>query len=137
WETVAGRVPRFAAALRALGLAEGGRVAILALNSDDYLELHYAIVWAGGAMVPINTRLAPAEIGYILGDSAPDILIADQHCLAQLPQPLPAVIRHKIFLGEQPPAGWLAYEQLIRDHAPMPDCERRDGDLAGIFYTGG
>jgi long-chain acyl-CoA synthetase len=136
WETVAGRVPRFAAALRALGLAEGGRVAILALNSDDYLELHYAIVWAGGAMVPINTRLAPAEIDYILRDSTPDIIIADAHGVPLLAQILLASTK-RVFLGDALPAGWLSYEQLIADTAPMPDCELRDGDLAGIFYTGG
>jgi long-chain acyl-CoA synthetase len=136
WDEVAERVPRFAAALRALGLTDGGRVAMLALNSDDYLELHYAIVWAGGAMVPINTRLAPAEIAYILADSAPDILIADAHCLPLL-STMPAPIKTRIFVGGTAPNGWLTYEQLIRDHQPIADHERRDSDLAGIFYTGG
>ena len=135
WREVAERVARFAGALRALGVREETRVAILALNSDDYLELHYAIVWAGGAMVPINTRLAPAEVAYILSDSTPDIVIADEACLPLLAQPSPTTA--KIFLGERAPPGWLAYEQLIRDHAPSADAERRDNDLAGIFYTGG
>jgi long-chain acyl-CoA synthetase len=136
WAEIAERVPRFAAALRALGLGEGGRVAILALNSDDYLELHYAIVWAGGAMVPINTRLAAAEVAYILRDSTPDIVIADEHCVPLLAQTLPAATK-RIFLGDRPPDGWLNYERLILDHPPMADCKRRDSDLAGIFYTGG
>ncbi len=137
WGTITDRVARFAGALRALGLREGGRVAILALNSDDYLELHYAIVWAGGAMVPINTRLAPAEIAYILADSTPAIIVADEHCMTHLAQPLPDTIRVKIILGEQTRPGWGAYEPLLREHAPVPDAERRDDHLAGIFYTGG
>ena len=95
WSALAERVPRFAAALRALGLGEGGRVAILALNSDDYLELHYATVWAGGLMVPINTRLAAAEVSYILRDSTPDIVIADEHCAPLLAQSLPAATKRK------------------------------------------
>ena len=69
WSEVLARVARFAGALRGLGLEPDDRVAILALNSDDYLELHYAVPWAGGALVPINTRLAPAEVRYILADS--------------------------------------------------------------------
>lgn len=39
---------QLAGALRTLGLSEGGRVGvILAVNSDRYLELYYAIPWAG------------------------------------------------------------------------------------------
>ena len=51
WGDIFERVMRFAGALRAIGLSAGDRVAILALNSDDYLELHYAVPWAGGALV--------------------------------------------------------------------------------------
>jgi long-chain acyl-CoA synthetase len=137
WGDVADRVARLAGALRALGLSANGRVAILALNSDDYLELHYAIVWAGGAMVPINTRLSPAEIGYILSDSTPEIIVTDEACLLSLPQAALAAFKGRVFLGTNPPSGWASYEELVRLHTPIPDAGRRDGDLAGIFYTGG
>jgi long-chain acyl-CoA synthetase len=137
WGDVSDRVTRFAGALRALGLSDTGRVAILALNSDDYLELHYAVPWAGGALVPINTRLAPAEVGYILDDATPEIVVCDDACRALLAPDLPP-LKAKIHLGTTAlPAGWLAYERLIAEAAPADDAERRDNDLAGIFYTGG
>jgi long-chain acyl-CoA synthetase len=137
WGEVLDRVRRFAGALRALGLSPGGRVAILSLNCDDYLELHYSVPWAGGALVPINTRLAAAEVRYILDDATPAIVICDDACLPLLASGLPPM-KAKIHLGNSPPPlGWLRYEALIAEAAPADDTERRDNDLAGIFYTGG
>ena len=106
WGKVLERVRRFAGALRAIGLSAGGRVAILALNSDDYLELHYAIPWAGGALVPINTRLAAAEVRYILDDATPEVVICDDACLPPFPEGLPP-IKTRIHLGQaaRPRAG--------------------------------
>ena len=137
WGEVSDRVTRFAGALRALGLSAAGRVAILALNSDDYLELHYAIPWAGGVLVPINTRLAAAEVRYILDDATPEIVVCDDACLPLLASGTPS-LKAKIHLGDDAlPSGWLAYEALIGGAAPVEDAQRRDDDLAGIFYTGG
>ncbi len=137
WGDVLERVRRLAGALRALGLSEGGRVAMLGLNSDDYLELHYAIPWAGGVLVPINTRLAAAEVRYILDDATPEIIVCDNACLSLLEAgtPPPKAMIH--LGGDTPPSGWLAYEVLIAGATPADDAERRDDDLAGIFYTGG
>jgi len=69
WLQTIDRVSRVAGALFALGVRPEDRIAILALNSDRYFELMYAIPWIGAAMVPINTRLAAPEIEYILSDS--------------------------------------------------------------------
>ena len=68
WHQTLDRVARVAGALSALGVHRGDRVAILALNSDRYFELMYAIPWIGAAVVPINTRLAAPEIEYVLAD---------------------------------------------------------------------
>ena len=66
WAETVDRVARVAGGLSELGVQHGDRVAILALNSDRYFELMYAIPWLGAAMVPINTRLATPEVEYIL-----------------------------------------------------------------------
>ena len=65
WQQSVERISRVAGALSALRVQAGDRVAILALNSDRYFELMYAIPWIGAAMVPLNTRLAAPEIEYI------------------------------------------------------------------------
>src|ERR1700735_3105134 len=74
WEEVGVRVPRLAAALRALGIADGAFVAALAFNSDRYVELFFAVPWAGGAFAPLNIRWSVAENAYALTDSTPSVL---------------------------------------------------------------
>src|SRR5262245_19229908 len=69
WTDVIDRVSRAAGMLRQLGLESGDRAAVLSLNNARYFELLFAVPWAGGSVVPLNTRLAPAEIDYILQDS--------------------------------------------------------------------
>ena len=56
WAEFAARVARLAGALRQLGVGDGDRVAMLAWNSDRYLEYYFAVPWAGGIIVPLNPR---------------------------------------------------------------------------------
>ena len=139
WRESADRVSRVAGALSALGVRSGDRVAILALNSDRYLELMYAIPWLGAAMVPINTRLAAPEIEYILNDSGAVALFIDTgmaHHLSALEDRTPA-LREVIWLDDLPgPEGILRYEDLTNYEA-IDDAGARNDDLAGLFYTGG
>src|ERR1700745_2100635 len=89
------------------------RIAILALNSDRYFELMYAIPWIGAAMVHINTRLAAPEIEYILSDSGAVALFIDtamSHHLTALENKTPTV-REVVWLDDTSgPEGLLHYE---------------------------
>ena len=69
------RVNSTAHALSSLGVAKGMRVALLMSNSSEFLEIFFACAKTGIIMVPLNHRLAVPELVYILGDSAPEILI--------------------------------------------------------------
>ncbi len=72
------RVARLAQHLRAaLGVARGARVAVLAQNTTDTLEVQFACFRLGAVFVPLNTRLAVPELEYIVGDAAPVVLIHD------------------------------------------------------------
>jgi long-chain acyl-CoA synthetase len=140
WAQVGERVPRVAAALRALGIADGAFVAALGMNSDRYVELFFAVPWAGGAFAPLNIRWSVAENEYALTDSKSSVLFVDEHFIEQareLKAKLPA-LKALIFMGEGTvPEGMLGYENLVTKHAPMPDANRRGEDLWVIFYTGG
>jgi acyl-CoA synthetase (AMP-forming)/AMP-acid ligase II len=134
------RVARVAGALRSLGVADGERVGILALNSDRYVELLAAVPWANGILNPLNIRWSSAEIGYALTDSGTTILCADDEFTGLLPairegQPQ---LRAVVHLGDGPaPSGTLGYEDLIDTADPVPDARRGDDAVAGLFYTGG
>ncbi len=138
WAEVHDRVGRSAGALRSLGLEAGDRVAVLAMNGDRFFELHFAIPWAGGAMVPINTRLSSGEMRYALEDSGARILFVDDATAQHLPAMAEALGNVTVVsLGDTSYPGALSYEELIASAEPVDDVARNGDDLAGIFYTGG
>lgn len=140
WREVGNRVPRMAAALRHLGIADGKFVAALAMNSDRYIELFFSVPWAGGAFAPLNIRWSVEENAYALTDSKAPVLLVDENFIDQareLKSRLPWV-QTLIYMGEgETPEGMLSYESLVDSHTPMADAGRSGGDLWVIFYTGG
>jgi long-chain acyl-CoA synthetase len=86
WSQFAARVARLASGLRGIGVDGGQRVAFLGLNSDRYMEYFFAVPWAGGVFVPINTRLAPPEVVHWLNDSGAGVLLIDEKFTAMLPK---------------------------------------------------
>ena len=72
------RVRRLAAGLLGAGLEPGDGVAFLSPNTPPLLEAHYGVPAAGGVLVAINTRLAAAEIAYILEHSGARYLFVDR-----------------------------------------------------------
>jgi long-chain acyl-CoA synthetase len=120
------RCRRLAAALTALGIQPGDRVAILAANSHQYLEVYLAVPAAGFVIVPLNTRHAEPELCYAIQDSGARVLITDRD-----PGALRQAVERVISLPDE-------YERLL---AKAPEAELGVGvtedTLAGLFYTGG
>jgi len=139
WGELAGRIARIAGGLRALGLEPGDRVAMLALNSDRYLEFFFATSWAGLVFVPINIRLAPPEVVHWLADSGAKALIVDDTFAKMVPALTPHLpdLNHLIHATDgAPDQGMTAFEALAE--AAAIDASPRCGmDMAGLFYTGG
>ena len=91
WRDFRARARRFASALQAGGLQKGDRIAFLALNSEPLLLAHFGVPLAGGALVPINTRLSPDEIGYIIEQSGSTQVFCSPELRDQLPSTLSGV----------------------------------------------
>ena len=66
-----------AAALDRLGVPVGGRVAIVSHNSARLLTSFFGVSGSGRVLVPVNFRLAPAEVEYIVGHSGAEVLLVD------------------------------------------------------------
>jgi fatty-acyl-CoA synthase len=82
----AARIEQTARALSCeLGVGPGDRVAILSLNRPDYLTLVYACARLGAMLVPLNWRLATAELLFILSDAAVKVLVLEQAFAEILP----------------------------------------------------
>ena len=79
WQTLNLRARALATLLRErYAVAQGDRVAVLALNAPEYLDAFYASALLGAILVPLNWRLTPTELAALLGDSAPKVVLADE-----------------------------------------------------------
>jgi long-chain acyl-CoA synthetase len=139
WREIGDRVPRLAAGLRALGLQPGDRLAVLALNSDNYIELFFAAAWAGLVLVPLNIRWAVPENLYSLKDAGCAALIVDDAFVPQVGELIAGhPVKYVVHMDDSAtPAGMQGYEALLADSQPMRDECGSGDDLCGIYYTGG
>jgi long-chain acyl-CoA synthetase len=149
WREVQDRVARLAGALRAAGLERGDRVAILMLNGHRYLELYYAVPWAGGVVMPLNIRLSPLELLAQVTDGEPSFIVVDDtfvRVTANLGRQM-ASVRAVIHGGDadasaeatthQAAVGTLSYESLVASGPAIEDENISGDDVYGLFYTGG
>lgn len=139
WRELGERVARLAGGLRARGVADGDRVAVLSLNSDRYLELYLAVAWAGAVIVPLNIRWSAPENEDALRDCRAGILFIDKAFAPIGGQLAKAIPELKLIFADdaEPPSGIESYEALVNASEPIADALRAGEDLAGIFYTGG
>src|SRR3546814_3607013 len=72
------RSNRVANALIASGVASGDRVSVLTKNHDAWYPLFFGTARARACLAPINCRLAPGEVAFILGDAAPKLLFVGE-----------------------------------------------------------
>jgi fatty-acyl-CoA synthase len=129
YRELARRGRAFTAGLDALGVGEGERVAIVSHNSARLLELLLAVPSSGRVLVPINFRLSPDEVGYILEHCGARVLLVDP----ELDTTLKGVRfdGHRFGTGEE-------YEQLLAfDAEPRPWAEPDEDATATINYTSG
>jgi long-chain acyl-CoA synthetase len=112
------------------GLSRGDRVAIIAWNTPRYVKLLYAIWHAGLAAVPVNAKLHPAEIAYILEHSGAKLAFVSEDLSADIGAVAPAALRAMIVIGSP------AYGALVEGEA-VAVAEVDDGELAWLFYTSG
>jgi long-chain acyl-CoA synthetase len=128
---LAGRAARLAGALReTCGLAPGDRVAIIARNSPEYLEVLYGIWLAGLAAVPVNAKLHGAELAYILEHSGARVCFVSDGLDADVGAHAPASLERLIQIGGP------EYRSLFAADA-IAAVERGHDDLAWLFYTSG
>jgi len=127
------RCQRLASALQRAGVRLGDRVGFLSLNTHQLLEGYFGVPQAGAMLMPLNIRLAAAELGAILRHSEPRILFHENDyspLLAPLRKALPAM--RTINLDTE-------YEDfLAKGIAQRADIMAYDeNSIAELFYTSG
>lgn len=137
WRDTHLRVEHLAGALEKLGVGKGDRVAGLAFNSDNYLELFYAVWRIGAVMVPLNSRWSVAENTYALNDSGAKILFSSEEYKAIEEQLLSQTDVSTIVRIGDSDGSCMCTEGLIHASESPNHVDVGAGDLAAIFYTGG
>ncbi len=97
---LADRTDRAASVLKSkYGIQRGDRVSYLGLNHPDILSLLLACERLGAIFNPLNSRLAPAEYAFLLGDAEPKVFIVDEH-FTDLADQLPEAEGKSVFLDD-------------------------------------
>lgn len=140
----ADRARRLAGGLRRLGVAPGDRVAFLSMNCHRLIEAYYGVLEAGAVLLPLNIRLAPHELAFILRDAGVKILFVGKEFVdlaGAFRKDVPGVETFVLLEGSSQ-AEWLVpknYEEMLASADPVrSDFMKVDEDsLAELFYTSG
>jgi long-chain acyl-CoA synthetase len=132
------RANRVANALKSLGVLAGDRVALMAYNSLEGLEVAAGLAKLGAIQVPINYRLREREVAYVLNDSGAKAVVASPECV-QIVDLARAQIAHTpaaIAIGDEASMGWFHYETLLEMASEQPPTGG-SGLNSTIGYTSG
>ena len=138
------RACRLGNALLGLGLVKGDRVAVLAYNRLEWLEIYIGLAKAGLVAVPVNFRLVADEVQYIVEHAAARAFIVQDE-LAHIADALRGRISIEagawIHIGDptrRAPTGWTGYEALLaRASDREPPVDVRPEDRWALMYTSG
>jgi acyl-CoA synthetase (AMP-forming)/AMP-acid ligase II len=135
------RACRLANALRGLGVKRGHRVAVLAQNCPEYMEVYAAGELGGWTTVTINYRLAAPEISYIIRDSAPHVLIYEAELEDRLHPEAIKQLQHVLIIrgdGQEQSCRDKSYEAALARAEPKPPLSIVEpDDVAFLVYTSG
>lgn len=135
-------VDRFGNGLLRLGAVQGDRVALLLGNCAETLAAYYALERNGLVAVPMNTRLAPSEVSYILNHSGARVLVVEEAFLdtviAVVDNGDTEITDERIVVlgaAERQMASWDAI--TAHSTAEPVRVPQSPTDLEAIFYTSG
>lgn len=139
WRQLNERVNRLANGLAGLGVEKDTKVAILAFNCHRYIETYYAVAKLGAVSVPLNFRLSPSELTYVINHSDAEALMVGSEFLDVVKGILPELVNIKLrVLLDIQEEGWVDYEDLIgKSSDEEPGVAVDEDDLCQLQYTGG
>ncbi|MBA7656889.1 Long-chain-fatty-acid--CoA ligase [subsurface metagenome] len=132
------RVNRLANALLGIGVEPGDRVAVLADNCSQYVEVYFATSKGGMVVVPINNSLDAEGMTYIVSDSGANTIVFGENYVDTINSLRPGLktVRNYIAIGEAP--GAENYDKLLSSYPDdEPEVAIDEDDTAWLLYTSG
>ena len=133
------RVYCLANGLRDLGLKENDRVAVVAENCFEFLEIYLGVAKAGGIVAPLNFRLLPQDLAQLINYVGAKIIVSGSDYLDMF-RSIRADIKgvEQIIGVEGSAEGAIDYDELVaKSSRDDPGVERKMEDLFCLIFTGG
>ena len=134
------RCDRWSAALQALGVGQGDRVALIAPNTHAMLESFYAVPQLGAVVVPLNYRLTADDFAYLIEHSGARVVCAHSDYLDAVDGIRDRAARRRAFRRAGRRARRAGSTTKRRSRRPPADFDRpeiAESDLLAINYTSG
>lgn len=133
------RTNRLSQALLSRDVKKGDRIALLMHNTNQFVEVFFACARIGAIVVPLNVRLMPPELDYIIKDCEVTVLIyGDDFAETVIKFETFARLSFTVCTAKQPGTDYLCYEEFIDEQTPEnPGIAVSEDDLMAIMYTSG
>jgi fatty-acyl-CoA synthase len=143
WGELDRRVTALAGALSRRGVAFGDRVLILMLNRTEFVETILATNLLGAIAVPVNFRMTPPEVAFLVGDCEATVMVTEPVLagVATAVRAIDPTLTTVIVAGGASEEGLLGYDELLAegygasDALEIPDIPNDSPAL--IMYTSG
>jgi long-chain acyl-CoA synthetase len=133
------RTCRLSSALESeLGVSAGDRYAVMALNGHHFLELYHASFLGGAIINPLNLRLAPKELEFILSDSGSKVCFVDAFFAPVIDKVRSqAGLEKVVLIGEGDAPHDIKFEELVSAGSEDIPAEPDEDATSILMYTGG
>ena len=140
WKDFNVKANRFANLLLSRGIKKGDKVAILLMNSIEWLPIYFGILKSGGIAVPLNYRYTADEIKYCLDKSDSTFLVFGPEFIGRIEEICDRIpdVEHLFYVGEECPTFADSYDRMI-DYCSSkePAVQVADDDDAAIYFSSG
>jgi fatty-acyl-CoA synthase len=139
---MARRAKKLAVALQDLGVSQGDRVATLSWNHSQHLETYFAVPSIGAVIHPLNLRLSPEDLAFIVNHAEDKIIVVDEVLLPLLDKFRAAINVSTVIVipqGNDVHDGYLNYEDIVArgDESRFMPFEGDEYAAAFMCYTSG
>ncbi|MDD6807114.1 MAG: class I adenylate-forming enzyme family protein [Oscillospiraceae bacterium] len=140
WGTFEEKANKFANLLFTRGVEKGDKVAILLMNSIEWLPIYFGILKTGAIAVPLNYRYAADEIKYCLEKSDSSMLVFGPEFIGRIEEIVDRIpqVENLFYVGEDCPSFADSFDRMIKFcSSERPDVQLTVDDDAAIYFSSG
>ena len=140
WGEFDKKANRFCNLLLSRGIKKGDRVAILLMNSLEWLPVYFGVLKAGALAVPLNYRYTAEEIKYCLKLSDSNVLVFGPEFIGRIEEICDRIpdVKYTFYVGEDCPTFSESYDELVTYcSTKAPNVTLTDDDDAAIYFSSG